>query len=58
MEYERKGQAAFLTRRREHLPSAVEPVAPQLLPTVILPSTEAAKRYRHTRLGPSGVNNV
>ena len=28
MEYERKDQDAFLTRRREHLQSAVEPVAP------------------------------
>ena len=50
MEYEPKAQDAFLTGRREHLQSAVEPVAPQLLPTPIPPSLEEVKRHQVTHL--------
>ena len=53
MECEREAEDAFLTKRREHLQSPVELVAPQLLPTPVPPSLKEVKRHKVTHLPPA-----
>ena len=49
-EFGKRAQEDFLARRRAELQSAVDPVAPQLMPVPVPPSPEEVKQHRITHL--------